>query len=108
MRVFIYAYEGTYSGLHGICSQCVTDVEDIQEANEYGCEMAEDVFYSYGLDEEYENDGDDEFDIEPELCWDVYKIRDDVTLSVHELDEISCKLGHELFVEEYCEKEPIE
>ena len=34
MRVYIYACEGTYGGLHGMNEVCVTEVETLQDANE--------------------------------------------------------------------------
>ena len=34
MRVYIYATEGTYQGLHGIYNCQVVDVNDIEEAND--------------------------------------------------------------------------
>lgn len=34
MKVYIYATEGTYQGLHGVYNCQVVDVSDIEEANE--------------------------------------------------------------------------
>lgn len=45
MRVYIYATEGTYQGLHGIYN---CQVNDIEEANDYGYEMAYNVAESFG------------------------------------------------------------
>lgn len=52
MKVYIYATEGTYQGLHGVYNCQVVDVSDIEEANEYGYEMAFNVAESYGLTDE--------------------------------------------------------
>ena len=49
MRVYIYACEGTYGELHGMNKVCVTEIETLQDANEYGLDMAESVIDSYGL-----------------------------------------------------------
>lgn len=98
MRVYIYACEGTYGGLHGVNEVCVTEVETLQDANEYGLEMAESVIDSYGL-------FDEEEDIEPEYIWYIYPIKADIELSIEELDRLCSTLGDKLFREEYCEDE---
>ena len=54
MRVYIYATEGIYQGLHGIYNCQVVDVNDIEEANDYGYEMAYNVAESFGLNDEDE------------------------------------------------------
>lgn len=100
MRVYIYACEGTYGGLHGMNRvEVVDDIVDLQHANEYGLEMAEDVVESYGLFDE------DECDIEPEYIWYIYPIKADVELSTKELNKLCSTLGDELFREKYCEDE---
>lgn len=100
MRVFIYATEGMYQGLHGIYWQAVVDVENREEADEYGREEAFSLIESYGLEEEY---GEDYEDYAAECCWEVYKIRDDITLSTHELDKICARNDRDTFIDEYCE-----
>lgn len=40
MKVFIYAYEQNYGGLHGICNMCVCDVDSLNEIDEIGSCMA--------------------------------------------------------------------
>ena len=96
MLVYIFACEGSYGGLHGIYDVDVVEVQDMEEANEYGYEMAEGVVESYDC-------FDDEEDIEQELEWRIYKIKEGISA-----DEARAALGsydEEGFVAEYCEKE---
>lgn len=97
MRVYIYATEGTYQGLHGVYNCQVVDVGDIEEANEYGYEMAFNVAESYGLTDEDE-------EIEQEFNWIIYSIKDSVEKTTDELDEICARMGFETFVDEYCDE----
>ena len=96
MLVYIFACESSYGGLHGMYDEDVVEVQDIEEANEYGYEMAEGVVGSYDCFDEDE-------DIEQELEWRVYKIKEGISA-----DEARAALGshdEEGFVAEYCEKE---
>lgn len=97
MRVYIYATEGTYQGLHGVYSCQVVDVGDIEEVNEYGYEMAFNVAESYGLTDEDE-------EVEQEYNWIIYSIKDSVEKTTDELDEICVRMGFETFVDEYCDE----
>ena len=94
MLVYIFACEGSYGGLHGMYDEDIVEVQDMEEADEYGYEMAQGVAESY--DYEYE-------DIEPELEWRVYKIKEGISA-----EEARAALGshdEEGFVAEYCEEE---
>ena len=96
MLVYIFAYEGSYQGLHGMYNEDVVEVQDMEEANEYGYEMAADVVESYGCFNEEE-------DIEQELWWRIYKIKEGISV-----EEARAALGshdEEGFVAEYCEGE---
>ena len=96
MLVYIFACEGSYGGLHGIYDADVVEVQDMEEANEYGYEMAQDVVESYDC-------FDDDEDIEQELEWRVYKIKEGISA-----EEARAALGsydEEGFVAEYCEGE---
>ena len=96
MLVYIFACESSYGGLHGMYDEDVVEVRDIEEANEYGYEMAEGVVESYDCFDEDE-------DIEQELEWRVYKIKEGISV-----EEARAALGshdEEGFVAEYCEKE---
>ena len=96
MLVYIFAYEGSYCGLYGMYNADVVEVKDIEEADEYGYEMALGVVKSYDC-------FDDDEDIEQELEWRIYKIKEGISA-----DEARAALGshdEEGFVAEYCEKE---
>ena len=96
MLVYIFACETSYGGLHGMYEEDVIEVRNMEEANNYGYEMAQDVVESY--------DGfDDDEDIEQELEWRIYKIKEGISA-----DEARAALGshdEEGFVAEYCEEE---
>ena len=96
MLVYIFAYEGSYRGLHGMYNEDVVEVQDMEEANEYGYEMAQDVVESYGCFDEDE-------DIEQELGWRIYKIKEGI--SAEEARAAVCSHNEEGFVVEYCEDE---
>ena len=94
MLVYIFACEASYGGLHGMYDEDVVEVRDMEEADECGYEMAQGVAESY--DYEYE-------DIEQELEWRVYKIKEGISA-----EEARAALGsynEEGFVAEYCEEE---
>ena len=98
MLVYIFAYEGSYGGLHGMYEEDVIEVKDMEEANNYGYEMAQDVIESY-------DDFDDKEDVEQELEWHVYKIKEGISA-----EEARAALGsydEEGFVAEYCEEETL-
>ena len=95
MLVYIFACETSYCGLHGMYNVDVVEVQDMEEANEYGYGMAQGVVesYDYCFDEE----------IEEELEWRVYKIKEGISA-----EEARAALGshdEEGFVAEYCEGE---
>ena len=115
MRVFIYAYEGQYCGLHGIEDLTCTEVNSVEEAEEIGREMSEDVIASFGLEDEWLAEED-----ESEDCTDygtyaeywgleyfIYKIKDEVNMPIEELDALCSQYGKDLFIEEYCEPEAL-
>ena len=96
MLVYIFAYEGSYRGLYGMYNEDVVEVQDMKEADEYGYEMALGVVESYGC-------FDDEEDIEQELEWRIYKIKEGI--SAEEARAAVCSHNEEGFVAEYCEEE---
>lgn len=112
MRVFIYACEDLYAGLHGINSYGVVEITNLSEIDEYGREWSTEVIESYGCFDDYyteeeieELDDDDIEDCYAEhRQWSAWKIRDDVTESTKDLDAIAARIGDEAFVEEYCEE----
>ena len=119
MRVFIYACENIYGGLHGMGSAEMTEVDTIEEAEEIGHEMSYDVIYSYheitkSFEEDAEAEGlDPESDeyaeymdecVEEDICYEVYLIADDVTLTKQELNDEIYNLGKEEFIKKYCKE----
>ena len=96
MLVYIFACETSYCGLHGMYNVDVVEVQDMEEANEYGYEMALGVVESYDC-------FDDDEDIEQELEWRVYKIKEGI--SAEEARAAVCSHNEEGFVDEYCEEE---
>ena len=97
MLVYIFAYEGSYRGLHGMYDEDIVEVQDMEEADEYGYEMAQGVTESYG----YFFDEDEE--VEQELEWRIYKIKEGISA-----EEARAALGsydEKGFVAEYCEEE---
>ena len=96
MLVYIFACEGSYRGLYGMYNEDVVEVQDIKEADEYGYEMAQDVVESYDC-------FDDDEDIEQELEWRIYKIKEGI--SAEEARAAACLHDKEGFVAKYCEKE---
>ena len=96
MLVYIFACEGSYGGLHGMYEEDVIEVRNMEEANNYGYEMAQNVVESYDC-------FDDDEDIEQELEWRIYKIKEGIAE-----EEAHAALGsydEEGFVAEYCEEE---
>lgn len=94
MLVYIFACEGSYSGLHGMYDEDVVEVRDIEEANECGYEMALGVVDSYGCFDE---------EVEQGLEWHIYKIKEGISA-----EEARAALGsydEEGFVAKYCEEE---
>ena len=98
MLVYIFACEGSYGGLHGIYDADVVEVQDMEEANEYGYEMALSVVESYDC-------FDDDEDIEQELEWRIYKIKEGI--SAEEARAAVCSHDEEGFVAKYCEGEAL-
>ena len=96
MLVYIFACEGSYGGLHGIYDADVVEVQDMEEADEYGYEMALGVVESYDC-------FDDDEDIEQELEWRIYKIKEGI--SAEEARAAVGSHNEEGFVAEYCEGE---
>ena len=86
-RYFIYAYEGRYSGLHGIYDYCFYECT-FQDAEAYGYEMYYNVIesYSFILDELYDEDSTDEEMNEAKMAIGILggKIKDDIVFDLVE------------------------
>ena len=98
MLVYIIACESSYGGLHGMYTVDVVEVQDMEEANEYGYEMALGVVESYDC-------FDDDEDIEQELEWRIYKIKEGI--SAEEARAAVYSHNEEGFVAKYCEGEAL-
>ena len=98
MLVYIFACETSYCGLHGMYDVDVVEVQDMEEANEYGYEMALGVVESYDC-------FDDDEDIEQELEWRIYKIKEGI--SAEEARAAVYSHNEEGFVAKYCEGEAL-
>lgn len=102
MKVFIYAYEDSYYGLHGINTQLVCEVRDIEEAREIGLNAACEVIDSYSnllLKE------DGSYDECESALYEIYKIKDNINFSEEELDRICSRKDKDDFIEEYCDND---
>lgn len=107
MRVFIYACEDMYHGLHGIEDMRVVEVESIEEANEYGMEMSGEVIDTYNTLGDFEEFEDEEAYEEVWLEareWYVYPIDEEKAKgkSTRALDKIASKMGSDWFIKRYC------
>lgn len=102
MKVFIYAYEDIYGGMHGINTSGVFEVENLKEANDTGKELAYEVIESFGhIFEDYNED-----EVYDGLEWKIYPIKDIFKDTfIITLDRMSAELGPEIFIEEYCGEE---
>lgn len=105
MRFVIYAYESTYSGLHGIYNICVTEANSLDEVDNIGETMAYEVIDSYShlfTNEEEDCNEDEEYEAtSPE--WEYARILPKWdSISTEELDAEAAELGYEEFVNKYC------
>jgi len=107
MKVFIYATEGIYQGLHGIYNQKVLEVKNIEEADWAGVEMSNSLIEEYGLEDDY-YDEDGEYYVEPDFNYLIYAIADEyASMSDKELTNIAYNMGYEDFIDKYCGEELI-
>ena len=107
MRVFIYACEDMYHGLHGIEDMRVVEVGSIEEADEYGMEMSGDVIETYDTLGDFEEFEDEEAYEEAFLEareWYVYPIDEEKAKgkSTEELGKLASEWGSDYFIKEYC------
>lgn len=116
----IHAFENQYGGLHGRENICVAESEGFEDIKMLANEMSEEVIYEWNYDhygevavEQGYEEGSDEYEefcldcLREDTAYEIYKIIDTKGLSCEELDAELCKLGIELFVEEYCDKNPV-
>ena len=124
MRIFIYACESCYGGLHGIEDFCIDEFETYNESliRDIGMELSQNVIENYiNVDEDYlDCNGPEDFDSEDDyyeaysdavneyMEWYAYKIKDEFNdMSIKDLDEIAARItGPKSFIKEYCEEIP--
>ena len=108
MLVCIRGTEDSFEGLHGIENTAVVDVEDADQAYKIGLDMAYCLIEDYDCwddeIEECEASGTDFYE-EHGFNAEVWTIKDNITYTDEELNDILWHLGWEYFVEEYCDKE---
>ena len=114
MLVACRAWEGMYQGSCGIEDLTVFEAADMNEAEnelaEWGIVASEELIYSYGLEDDYfeecEEDGC-EYDITDSVCWCDrgwigFVVKDGIFTSCREAEVKLCELGFNLFKKEYC------
>lgn len=123
MKIFIYACENFYGGLHGIEDYCIDEFETYNGRiiSNIGTELSQDVIENYiNVDEDYlDCNGAEDFDSEDdywEACseainehieWYAYKIKDEFdNMTIKELEEIAAGTEPQSFIKEYCEEIP--
>lgn len=115
MKIAVYAWEGMYQGLHGIEDMAIIVADEknaVDEVNGWGAEAVFGLIESYDLIDDDDYNEFEERTIEDSRNftdggWTAYKVRDDVTLNTVTLEYELITLGFDIFVEEFCEKEPI-
>ena len=120
MKVYIYAFEDEFQGLHGIFDQTVVEfyIDDLPTIGKHcdmiGQEMASDVIQSYEYminwmpdRDDYEND--DEYDyacdaaFEEEMQWITMPIHENFqSMNEDDLIDLASELGPDSFQEMYC------
>lgn len=126
-KVFIYACENTYGGLHGMYEIAVEEIDSIKEACMTAEEMSLNVMHSYSAiyeqyrdqaremaevdDYFYEEDAEDVYYscldeiIEENIYYSIYPIKDEYqNLSTKELYKYCLQEGYESFINKYCDE----
>lgn len=120
MKLFIYAYDQLYGGLHGMYEYTFYETDNQKEAKETAIELSCDVINSYydiedslaeevdsvcdDRDSEEWNDAYDEA-VMGDTAYDIYVLKDEVKEKTdEELDELVWEEGIEGFIEKYCEE----
>ena len=115
-RYAIYAYEAMYGGSHGICSFAIVEGSEKDAeamAEEMSLEVRDDYSFFY---EEFEasakaegyEEGTDEFDeyiqdcYDENICYEVKRIKEDVSLSDEKCEELLAD-DYKGFFKKYCE-----
>ena len=113
-KYLIYAIEQIYHGLHGIETYYVVEANNEQELYNDAEMASREVMEAYGQIMEDIYEAAEEYDnpeemvealIEENIEYYIYKIKNNVDKTCKELDREACRLGVDLFIEEYCEEE---
>lgn len=102
-RYFVYAYDETYQGFHGIYDW-IFFKGTFKDACEYGLDMSWDLIHSYSflieeLTKDFETKEEKEESIKSDLAYEVWELRDDAP-SIEELREMD--LSPEEYITEFC------
>lgn len=96
MRVIIYATAGEYKGSHGIYNLQVVEVNSLDEADDIGQDMCDELL------EDYSRLWDEDED-EHEVNWEWARVMSKFNnIPIEQLDAEASKLGYDEFVERYC------
>ena len=126
MRIFIYACESFYGGLHGIEDFCIEEFEaynknPIDNIANIGIALSQNIIENYiNVDEDYlDCNGPEDFDSEENYWeaynsavsehseWYAYIIKDEFNnMTIEELEGIAASTGPQSFIKEYCEEIP--
>ena len=124
MKIFIYACENFYGGLHGIEDYYIDEFETYNRRiiSDIGMKLSQDVIEKYiNVDEDYlDYNGAEDFDSEDDyyeayseavnehIEWYDYKIKDEFNdIPIKDLEEIVATVtGPQSFIKEYCEEIP--
>lgn len=121
-KYLIHAMENKFQGLHGIESLTVAEYDDINDVYKDASYYSEEVMQQYSdiLDEiekeacelcqeqfgdnySTEQFNDVYYDLMCDnICYYIYQIKDEVTLSCEELENKAFHLGAKLFIKEFC------
>lgn len=120
MKVFVYAYDNLYGGLHGMYDYIFCEADSYKEAEETAIDLSCDVIESYyDITEQLEQDADffsddrdsDEWSsaydeaVLQDTAYEIYALKDEVKDKTQdELDELIYLESVKGFIEKYCEE----
>lgn len=120
MKVFIYAYDDLYGGLHGMYDYIFCEADSYKEAEETAIDLSCGVIGSYyDITEQLEEDADacsddrdsDEWSsaydeaVLQDTAYEIYALKDEVKdKAQEELDKLIDNEGVRGFIDKYCEE----
>lgn len=118
MKLFIYAYDQLYEGLHGMYEYTFYETDNQKEAEETAIELSCDVINSYyDIEDKLAEDADSVCDdreseewetaydeaVMEDTAYEIYALNEDIKdKSDDELNELVDEWSIERFVEKYC------